>query len=116
MRMRRLRLRRSLNSWFEPLPPYTRSRRARRASLLRWLERFLFVVGIASLGYYLYASAESALYQAYENRELDAILSSRVGGSAAIGGPAGPGSPETHAGQGASAPSATLRTGDVLGR
>jgi sortase A len=37
----------------------------------------LLVLGIVSLGYYAYASAETALYQAYENRELNAILSSR---------------------------------------
>jgi sortase A len=33
-------------------------------------------VGIASLGYYAYVSAETAIYQAYEARELDAILAS----------------------------------------
>jgi sortase A len=42
--------------------------------VLRWLERLLLVIGIAFLGYYGYVSAESALYQAYEMRELDAIL------------------------------------------
>ncbi len=31
---------------------------------------------IVSLGYYGYVSAETSLYQAYENRELDAILAS----------------------------------------
>ena len=31
-----------------------------------------------SLGYYAYASIEAYLYQAYENRELDAILASRT--------------------------------------
>jgi sortase A len=44
---------------------------------VRWLERTLLVIGVLCLGYYAYASAETVLYQAYENRELDAILSSR---------------------------------------
>lgn len=43
---------------------------------LKLLERLLLVVGLACLGYYGYVSAESALYQAYETRELDAILAS----------------------------------------
>jgi sortase A len=43
---------------------------------LRWLERLLLVIGIVSLGYYAYVSAEAALYQAFEERELDAILAS----------------------------------------
>ena len=50
----------------------------RRVSLVRrWLERVLLALGIVCLGYYAYVSAETFLYQAYENRELDAILSSR---------------------------------------
>jgi sortase A len=36
----------------------------------------LLVIGVLSLGYYGYGMAESALYQAFENRELDAILAS----------------------------------------
>jgi sortase A len=56
-----------------PLPPHATPPR-RRA--LRWLERVLLVIGIVCLGYYGYVSAESALYQAYETRELDAILAS----------------------------------------
>ena len=58
-----------------PLPPH--ATRHRPAPLARWLERVLLVVGVVFLGYYAYASAETLLYQAYENRELDAILSSR---------------------------------------
>lgn len=58
-----------------PLPPHAEPpRRPRR--MLRWLERLLLVVGIVCLGYYTYVSAESMLYQRYENRELDAILRS----------------------------------------
>lgn len=41
-----------------------------------WLERALFLVGIVSLGYFGYATVEAQLYQAFENRELDAILAS----------------------------------------
>lgn len=40
------------------------------------LERLLFIVGIVCLAYYGYVSAETALYQAYETKELDAILAS----------------------------------------
>jgi sortase A len=40
------------------------------------LERLLFIVGIVCLAYYGYVSTESALYQAYEAKELDAILTS----------------------------------------
>jgi sortase A len=57
-----------------PLPPHALPARRRRG--LAWLERVLLVVAIASLGYYGYVSAETYLYQAYENRELDAILAS----------------------------------------
>lgn len=42
--------------------------------MMRWLERILLVLGLACLGYYTYVSAETFLYQAYENRELDKIL------------------------------------------
>lgn len=59
-----------------PLPPHATP--VRRPAVLRWLERLLLVVGIACIGYYGYVSAETMLYQAYENRELDAILASRV--------------------------------------
>jgi sortase A len=59
-----------------PLPPHATP--APRPLILRWLERLLLVVGIACVGYYGYVSAETMLYQAYENRELDAILTSRT--------------------------------------
>lgn len=42
----------------------------------RWIERVLLVVALISLGYYSYVSIEARLYQAFENRELDAILAS----------------------------------------
>ena len=57
-----------------PLPPHADPPRARRG--LRILERVLLIIGIVCLGYFGYVSAESALYQAYETRELDAILAS----------------------------------------
>lgn len=44
----------------------------------RWLERALLIVGLCSLAYFSYVSAESYLYQAFENRELDAILETRT--------------------------------------
>jgi sortase A len=61
------------NGW-GPLPPHATPPPRRYA--LRWLERLLLVIGIVCLGYYGYVSAETALYQAYETRELDAILAS----------------------------------------
>ena len=57
-----------------PLPPHADPPRTRRGR--RILERALLIIGIACLGYFGYVSAETALYQAYETRELDAILAS----------------------------------------
>jgi len=51
----------------------------------RWLERLLLAVAVVCLGYYGYVTAEAYLYQAYETRELDAILhSAPVAPSAAM--------------------------------
>jgi len=50
-----------------------------RGRVWRSLERLLIVIGLASLGYFAYVSAESRLYQELENRELDAILASAPG-------------------------------------
>ena len=58
-----------------PLPPHA-APAASTQHRWRWLERLLLVVAIICLGYYAYASAETMLYQAYENRELDRILQS----------------------------------------
>jgi sortase A len=59
------------NEW-GPLPPHaTPPRRA-----WRWLERLLLVGGVVLLGYWSYVNIEAHLYQAFENRELDAILAS----------------------------------------
>ena len=54
-----------------PLPPHADPPPARRG--LRVLERLLIIVGIVCLGYFGYVSAETALYQAYETRELDVV-------------------------------------------
>jgi sortase A len=67
------------------------------------VERVLLVIAVVSLGYYTYVSAETLLYQAYENRELNAILQSvpdRTGGV----GPA------------AAAPRARPAPGSIVGR
>src|SRR5688572_18914320 len=56
-----------------PLPPHSERR---RGWLRRAVERVLLVIGLVSLGYFGYVVAESYLYQALENRELDAILAS----------------------------------------
>ncbi len=47
---------------------------APRRGVLKWLERLLLVIGVASLTYYAYVSVASYAYQAYEAKELDAIL------------------------------------------
>ena len=57
-----------------PLPPHATAR-PRRPRLI-WLERLLLVIAFVCCGYYTYVSAETYLYQAYENRELDLILAS----------------------------------------
>ena len=54
-----------------PLPSHARR-------MLRWLERALLALACVSLGYFGYVQAETFLYQRYENRELDAILTSRA--------------------------------------
>lgn len=59
-----------------PLPPHAPHPRRRAWGRLRALERLLLVIGVVCLGYWGYVSAEAALYQAYETRELDAILAS----------------------------------------
>jgi len=51
--------------------------------VLRWLERLLFAAGLILLGYWSYVSIEAALYQRFEERELDAILQSVAGNRAA---------------------------------
>jgi sortase A len=61
------------NEW-GPLPPHASPLRVRRKSL--WLERLLLAIAVVSLGYYGYVTAEASFYQAYETRELDAILRS----------------------------------------
>ena len=53
-----------------PLPPHSE----RHSRIWRSVERVLLAIGIVSLGYFGYVSIESRLYQALENRELDAIL------------------------------------------
>jgi sortase A len=42
---------------------------------LIWVERLLLAVAVLSLGYFSYVSIEAQLYQAYENRALNDILS-----------------------------------------
>lgn len=42
----------------------------------RRFETLLIVIGVTALGYAAWGTLEASLYQAYENRELDAILAS----------------------------------------
>lgn len=64
-----------------PLPPHASPRPRRGLRLLEWL---LLIIGVSSLGYFGYVSAETALYQAYETRELDAILATAPPAAAPI--------------------------------
>lgn len=73
-----------------PLPPHA-SPPPRRG--LRVLERLLLVVGFLCLGYFGYVSAETALYQAFETRELDAILAAAPPAPAPVGTVARPAAP-----------------------
>lgn len=60
---------------FGPLPPHAPAVR-RHAAWLLWLERLLLIVGVMLLGCYGYVSAESYLYQRYEDEQLNQILAS----------------------------------------
>lgn len=71
--------------------------------MLRGLERVLLVIGLVCLAYYGYVSAETMLYQAYENRELNAIL-------------AGEAPARTAAGQGNEPAHRVPARGEVVGR
>lgn len=73
-----------------PLPPHA-SPPPRRG--LRVLERLLLVVGFLCLGYFGYVTAETALYQAFETRELDAILAAAPPAPAPVGKVARPAAP-----------------------
>ena len=59
-------------------PPQFRVHSDVRLRRRRWspLERLLLIIGLAFVGYYIVVSVEATLYQAFENRELDAILAS----------------------------------------
>jgi len=57
-------------------PTNTATRGNATRPLLRIIERLLFIMAIVGLGYYGWASLEATLYQAYENRQLNAILAS----------------------------------------
>ena len=48
--------------------------RPRRPSTVVALERLLFAIAAVCLGYFGYTTTEARLYQAWENRQLDAIL------------------------------------------
>ena len=52
----------------------TPAARPRVRAVSRLLERLLILIGVVTLGYYAWASVEASVYQAYENRELNAIL------------------------------------------
>src|SRR5436190_13990923 len=68
-----------------PLPPHAIAAARRRS--WRWLERLLLAIGVLCMGYYGYVTAEAYVYQAYETRELDAILWSAPSASPASASP-----------------------------
>jgi len=83
------------------------------------VERLLFLVAAACLGYYVYVTAESYLYQAYENRELDEILNSRLSDTEQPGvSPNTPSAETTPAPDSVSptAPAPRPRSGSIIGR
>ena len=96
------------NAW-GPLPPHA-TPPPRRG--VRRLERLLLILGIASLGYYGYVSAETALYQSLENRELDAILASAPAPRPAVTPPVGAAPPVERT----LPPRAAPASGSLLGR
>lgn len=61
------------NRW-GPLPPHDTGNA--RAWWWRRLERVLLLIAAVCIGYYAYVRVEAYAYQAYETRELDAILHS----------------------------------------
>lgn len=89
------------NNW-GPLPPHATPRRS--VDVLRYLERTLLAIAVVCLGYYGYVWGEARLYQAYENRELDAILQSA------------PAAAPQEAGSPAAAPRKVLAPGSPIGR
>ena len=104
------------NGW-GPLPPHA-TPPPRRGRFLRAVERLLLVIGIACLGYYGYVSAEAALYQAYEERELEQILSSvpaaKVDETASID--TTPSDPAASSGAAVPVKRRPVRTGSAVGR
>src|SRR5262245_57768981 len=58
----------------DPVPPVGATYVRRRA--VRWIERLFIAFGVLCLGGYLYAAAETRLYQTSEDRELDQSLKS----------------------------------------
>jgi sortase A len=91
------------------LAPGRRAARSRRKTL-QWAERLLLLVGVICVGYFLYTYAESRLYQAFEDRELDKILS-----ESAATGTSGTAS-ETGAPAPLTVPRRTFAAGSTVGR
>jgi sortase A len=90
------------------LAPGRRPARSRRRTL-RWAERLLVFIGVICVGYFLYSYAEAWLYQAFEDRELDKILSD----TAPIGTS---GTTEDVAPQPRTVPRRTFAQGSTVGR
>ena len=88
------------------------SRRAARSGrrTLRWAERLLILVGVACLGYLVYTYVEARLYQSFEDRELDKILSDGT-----VSGTSGT-APEEVASATEAAPPRTFAPGSTVGR
>jgi sortase A len=93
-------MRRSPDNQWGPLPPHSAVPHQRGS---KWVERLLFLVAFVALGYYGYVRAEAYLYQAYETRELEAILHSAP-------------APPSDAASSAVTPRAARPAGSLIGR
>jgi len=91
------------------LAPGRRPARSRRQTL-KWAERLLLFIGVICVGYFLYTYAETWLYQAFEDEELDKILTDTAT-TGTSGTTAEPGTPTPRA-----VPRHTFAAGSTVGR
>jgi len=91
------------------LAPGRRPARPRRTTL-KWAERLLLFIGVICVGYCLYTYAEAWLYQAFEDQELDKILTD-IAPTGTSGTTAEPGAPTPRA-----VPRRTFAAGSTVGR
>src|SRR5262245_24135062 len=81
-----------------------------RRKTLTWAERLLLFIGVICVGYFLYSYAETWLYQAFEDQELDKILTDTAA-TGTSGTTAEPGTPTRRP-----VPRRTFAAGSTVGR